>query len=603
MATVIDALVVTLGLDAKAFKQDQREATASLKHTATDAAKAARDIEARGRQATATFGSWRREVVGLLALFTAGVGIQQFTKNTLASAISLGRMSSNLGVGVDQLQAWQRAAERAGLSVGGMNALLHDTASAVNQLRLGQGLNEQARQFLLAGGSVEDLRDANAYLTARAKIVREFYQRDPSKALYVAQQLGITEEQFNLLKQGPSAIQALVEAQKQRLAITREDAEQATRLNNLWLDLRDTYTAVGTKVVIALIPVFERLIEKGKQLGDKVLANRDAIVAWVDRAVDAIGKFVTMADRAADSVGGWQNVLIALAGLKILSMVGPLLSVAGALAQIGAALVTLGGSAASAGIAALGAAGAAVVGGVALATYSSSLNDGESETVAALNGGANPKGADMVRAMEGMGYKREHAVGIVANLVAESSLNPAAVGDGGRAYGLAQWHPDRQANFKRVFGKDIKGSTVEEQLKFIDWELRNTERKAREKLLAATTPQQAADAFRVHYERPDPKNAARDGAIRRGQAGALHSELYRDDLDRTGNYTDRLTPTSGMIPIGPPTTTNTTNTETNITGPITINTQATDAQGIMRDLQVMMPGRNLNAAQANSGLR
>lgn len=101
------------------------------------------------------------------------------------------------------------------------------------------------------------------------------------------------------------------------------------------------------------------------------------------------------------------------------------------------------------------------------------------------------------------GYTPEQAAGIVGNLQAESgaNLNTAAVGDGGKAYGIAQWHPDRQQNFKRAMGKDIQGSSLEDQLAFIIWELKNTEKNADSYLRRAQNAEQAAAIFDKYYER------------------------------------------------------------------------------------------------------
>ena len=47
------------------------------------------------------------------------------------------------------------------------------------------------------------------------------------------------------------------------------------------------------------------------------------------------------------------------------------------------------------------------------------------------------------------GWSPEQAAGIVGNLQTESGLKTNALGDNNQAYGIAQWHPDRQANFKK----------------------------------------------------------------------------------------------------------------------------------------------------------
>lgn len=92
------------------------------------------------------------------------------------------------------------------------------------------------------------------------------------------------------------------------------------------------------------------------------------------------------------------------------------------------------------------------------------------------------------------GWSKAQAAGISANLKSESDFNTTAVGDGGKAIGVAQWHPDRQQKFKDVFGKDLSSASFEEQVSFVDWELRNTERKAGDKIKSTATAKQAAAA-------------------------------------------------------------------------------------------------------------
>src|SRR5260363_250504 len=107
------------------------------------------------------------------------------------------------------------------------------------------------------------------------------------------------------------------------------------------------------------------------------------------------------------------------------------------------------------------------------------------------------------------------AAGIVANLKIESGLNPKAVGDGGKAYGIAQWHPPRQAEFRRAFGKDIRAATLTEQLEFQNHELtQGLEQKAGRLLRGARSAYEAARLFSDYCERPLNKQAE---AMKRGQ--------------------------------------------------------------------------------------
>lgn len=131
-------------------------------------------------------------------------------------------------------------------------------------------------------------------------------------------------------------------------------------------------------------------------------------------------------------------------------------------------------------------------------------------------GGAMPQGApeyggpgvaasgsakEAIDFFESKGWTRAQAIGLAANIEAESNFKTNAVGDGGKAYGLAQWHPDRQAIFQKTYGKPIREANFQEQLEFINWELNNNEKRAGNFIRQAQDAGQAAALVDQHYER------------------------------------------------------------------------------------------------------
>lgn len=123
------------------------------------------------------------------------------------------------------------------------------------------------------------------------------------------------------------------------------------------------------------------------------------------------------------------------------------------------------------------------------------------------------------------GWSRAQAAGIVANLVKESRLKPGAIGDGGKAYGIAQWHPDRQAEFEKKYGKSIRGSTVPEQMDFVHYEMtEGKERAAGERLKRSTTAEEAGAVVSKYYERPKEREAEA------AERGAAAEKLYRTPM-------------------------------------------------------------------------
>lgn len=124
---------------------------------------------------------------------------------------------------------------------------------------------------------------------------------------------------------------------------------------------------------------------------------------------------------------------------------------------------------------------------------------------------------------QSMGWTHAQAAGIVANLQRESNLNPQAVGDNGQAYGAAQWHKDRQDNFKAWSGKDIRESSLMEQLQFVHHELtQGAEQRAGQLLRAAQNAQQAGEIVSRYYERPGQADA--EAARRGASAVSLQQE-------------------------------------------------------------------------------
>lgn len=340
MATVIESLIVTLGLDTTNFRRGTADATrarntlgdtnrrqdaetsAREKKLAAEQARRGKEADARAKAMADGFRKVRNEALSLFALFTAGVGIKNFIANTVESAVQLGYLSQNLKRSIESLQAYGRAAERAGGTTEGAFAQLRESADSLAALRSGLGPNEGMQWFFRMGGSSDDLKDENTYLMARSKIVHDMFSVDPQRAMLISKQMGISEDQFNLIKQGPDAIKRLTDAQMKNSVINEEDAKKATILKEKYLDFTQALTATTTKIVVALIPAFTQVMEWLAKLAEKITENREKIAKWIDdfikKAIPALEKFGKwLADLdwegASDRLGKVADAVIAIA--------------------------------------------------------------------------------------------------------------------------------------------------------------------------------------------------------------------------------------------------------------------------------------------------
>lgn len=604
--TIVDALIVTLGLDLSGFKKGKQEAAKitsemtkeqikALKASEKAAKKAAKEQEEANKRAKESFTKLRNEVLALAAVFTGGMGIKNFIESTIGDTANLGRTSKNLQMSTKELGAWQRAARQAGSSAEGITAALSESQLESARAKIGQ-ISEGMQKFFQWGGNYKDLKDGNTYLLARARIIHNLYRTDSGRARLVAQQMGISDSEFNWLKQGPAAMLAMVDAQKRNSAATDDMAEKADELRQKWYQLEDRFKYTGTVVLLELMPVLEQLAEKLMKGAEYAADHKEDIVEWAKAAVTAIEDLVRWADKAAESVGGWKNVLIGLAALKVLSMAGNLLKLAGAFRSLATGIGAANGAAAGGALIGL-LTNPVFLGGM---LYSSGLNKGEDEYLENRRGISGGDSSDrtqyMMNAFQKAGYSRSQAAGIVGSTLQESQLDPNAKNKTSGAYGIGQWLGSRKKDFEKQFSHSIETSSFEEQVDFMIWELKNTEKQAGDAIKATKTAGGAALVHSQKYERPGDAEA--NNEKRMAYARQIFEGSARADAGSVGANASQAA--AGTVNNSTQTSTQT--NSTHFHGPINIHTQATDAAGIAGAFGGEVRKYAFTMPQANTGV-
>ena len=364
------------------------------------------------------------------------------------------------------LQAVGFAARQVGLEAGQGTDLLEG---------LGRALRTNPGTEGLIGALGIQSREANGHLRDSSQILddllKRFEQMPRFQALQYGGILGFNPDTLNqVLNNLPEFIRSQDDARRSlrefgldQTQVSADSVDFARHLNTL----EQNFGNLTTRVAHDWMPTAEHLIDDVNGL---------------------VVRFGEWNDTMSGTPGKIGAIVTALGGL-----VGVLSLFAKGRAAIGG---VVGGAARLLGSAAGGVLGPA---GAFLGTmlYSAPTNTGEQEHINA------ERAAPVISFFMQQGWSREQATGIAANLLAESSINPNQSGDNGQAFGVAQWHADRQANFAKWAGHDIHSSTLAEQLGFINYELRSgMERNAGAVLSHAQTAKQAAEAFSLNYERP-----------------------------------------------------------------------------------------------------
>jgi hypothetical protein len=380
-------------------------------------------------------------------------------------------------------------------------------------------------------------------------------------------------------------------------AISADDARQADELRKKWLGVERTFTLVGIKVVEALMPAFDTLIVYIKQLGDWVVTHKDDITNWVNGAVKSIQDFAKEANKAADAVGGWQNVLIGLAAIKVLGMVSPLLSLAGALNGVGGGLARI----------ALSGPGALIALGflaeqIRKNSFEKAIPPGPNhdQYVAEAQAGgvvtpdvAQPPPGGFGKLGQWWNGKKtptEVPRGIRNN-------NPGNIRYGDFAYRMGA--TGRDSGGFAIFPTMAAGTAAEDAL------LRTYVARGDDtvrKIISKYAPASENDTGAYIAQVTKKLGVGPDQKLSSAHLSEVAKAIYAQE--NGAKYADPMA--AANIPVGAivsarPVTSNTSSSEVNINGPINVHTHATDAAGVARSLGSEISKYHF-VAQANTGL-
>lgn len=568
MDSEVESLFISLKLNADSLKKGLEDVDKRLKQLSQKTDKTSREFANMGRQFTGALRKMRNEFLGFMSVFTAGKGIKNFIEDTIQSSAELDRLSQRLGIAASRLRAYRDANEIAGGSGEGILGQLKRNADALSEFRLGLGVSDALKWSMNQGITMDQFRDAETWLKAQSDVIARLYQRDPNQARIMARQIGIDEDTFMLLKDGSAALEAYLRNAEKLSGMTDKDAKATEKLRKEFVELKMAFVQTGERIVYALNPAFKTIIEIGRDLAQWVNENQDSIVGFFKDAAEWVKTFV-------------QNFREG----KFDSQIDDLKKVAAAFRDIALALADVirwwNG---------IGNKDKDVHHFFGMRFGKTEALDREDRN----NGDVNARKQYIANELKKNGFTDEQAAGIIGNLLQENStLDPKVVNKIG-ATGIAQWKGSRKEDFKRLFGKEIGDGSFEEQVKFLIWELNNSEKRAGDLVRRTRSVPDAAVVFGKHYERMGENEARYDKRI--AYAEQAYRDLSRKSVFTSGSQTLSRYISNHSLQVGGQTGNNIT-----VSGPVTINTRSTDPKGIKREMTEGIV-RYSTAPQFNTGM-
>jgi muramidase (phage lysozyme) len=135
MPTVVDSLIVTLGLDSDNFTKGQKQAAEALLKTKNQASRTAKEMQSDGAKAAEFFSSIKVEALSLIGVLVGANGIKAFIGDTTKSLADMGRSATNIGVAVPVLAAFRDAVQLNGGSADAATASFQNLTDQMEHLK------------------------------------------------------------------------------------------------------------------------------------------------------------------------------------------------------------------------------------------------------------------------------------------------------------------------------------------------------------------------------------------------------------------------------------------------------------------------------------
>lgn len=300
--TVIDQLVVRLGLDSKDFQRGTKAVKNDFDRTKSEAQQTAKKVEQSGQKASEFFKELRKSALMFFSALTVGGGVVSFAKNVISTGASLDRMGKRIDESAANLSRWQGAVRQSGGSADGFLSTVQNLSQQFTQLK--ETGDAPIRMLLtqLGVSAADATGKAKPILTLLRDIGdslegKQWANADKFNKLLSA---GFDEGTINLLMRGRMEREKLLASQKE---YSNKDAEAARKAEENWERIKLQIERTSQTLVIKLLPVVEKIAA--------------AMAAFADKAVPVIGNLIDgfiALDKATD---GWISTLaIALVSLK-----------------------------------------------------------------------------------------------------------------------------------------------------------------------------------------------------------------------------------------------------------------------------------------------
>ncbi|KMW73655.1 hypothetical protein TI10_05215 [Photorhabdus luminescens subsp. luminescens] len=341
MANIIDELVITLGLDATefsagetaviagigglaqvmqklvdSFNDGEKKTSKSLDKTGKKTEKVAKEMETAGKKAASFFSSIKGQILALAGVTVSLGGLKSFVTSFTGNLNQLSTAADAFGMSAKALDGWTKAGQAFGVSANEIVGAFSRINDAKARLKSGVALDPALETLLKtasqAGVDIDITSESTESIMRKLTGVFPRLNKDQQQAYGGELGFGYAAQQWF------SSGHALKDVDKftANSGVDDKSVVAARRFREQWTEISQSFEKTGYILFNALLPYINQFNIWLKDLADWMNKHPEEIKKAVSGFLDKMSVIISVANQAADAVGGWSNVIIGLIGLK-----------------------------------------------------------------------------------------------------------------------------------------------------------------------------------------------------------------------------------------------------------------------------------------------
>jgi len=258
MATVIDSLLIELGLDASGFDKSQKKAVDSLKKMEDQANKSSKQNQKGAKETAESFDKVTESVMKLGVAAFGVAGLKSLITSVTQTNTQLNRQSNMLGINVNSLAAWGQAVKAMGGNAEDFAASMQNMEGGLTAFSLGLGGEEVFTGLTRLGVG---LKNGKVDLLELSKALIKVKEEKGIQAALALSAPLMGADTFYLLTQSVDKTKELVEQQAKLNRITQEGAQQSAAFTEKTVALETSMMGLKNSIMGQMYPALNELAD------------------------------------------------------------------------------------------------------------------------------------------------------------------------------------------------------------------------------------------------------------------------------------------------------------------------------------------------------